>query len=128
MKIKIFFYSGMVCLFLISYDLFRGIHLSNVSVPNGGIHSLSRDENIARCKILTEKYVEGNLYHLTNVQAITGVNILLGIVSIIALILTLVFIKETTILTRNVLVDKIMIMMSLIAAFVITSLNLFSLM
>lgn len=128
MKTKLFFYSGMVCLLLISYDLFRGIQLFNAGVPNGGIHSLSRDENIARCKILAEKYVEGNLYHLSNVHAITGVNLLLGIVSIIALILTLIFIKETPILTKNVLVDKIVIVMLFIAAFVITSLNLFSLM
>lgn len=128
MKTKLFFYSGVACLLLMSYDLFRGIHLFNASIPNGGIHSLSREENIARAKMLTEKYVEGNLYHLPNFYAITGVNLSLGIVTIVALILTLIFIKETPILTKNVLVDNIVIVMLLIAAFIITSFNIFSLM
>lgn len=122
MKTKLFFYSGLVCLLLLSYDLFLRVHLFNTIM--NVIHSQDRTENLTRWKILAERYRELNLYHLSNFIAIIWVNLILGVLSSLSFFLSLIFIKEKSILIKNIFVKKIIVIILIITSLVIVFLNL----
>ena len=92
MKIKLFFLFGVMCLFLISYGFRLRSYLWNAI--KDGTTGRNRDKYMALRAVYPKRYGVENLYHITNTAGIIGVSILLGFISILFFLLTLISIGQ----------------------------------
>jgi len=70
MKTKLFFFIGVLCLALISYDLYVRFYLSNAIMA--GTDGTNREKYMALRDEWAKRYGDENLYHLTNFYGIIG--------------------------------------------------------
>ena len=126
MKTKLFFFLGVLCLALISYDLRLRFYLSHAIM--GGASCANKEKFMALRDEWAKRYGDENLYHITNIYGIIGVSILLGFISMLFFFLILISIEKAPIKSKINFLKKIMLTALLVSASVITFLNLFSLM
>ena len=126
MKTKLFFFLGVLCLAIISYDLCLRFYLYNaISAGTGGTN---RENYLVLRDEWAKRYGDENLYHLTNSTTIIGVSILLGFISILFFFLILISPEKTPIKSKMNIIKKIILIALLAGASIITFLNLWTLM
>lgn len=125
-KTKLFFLFGVLCLVLISYELYSRFYLWFAIMD--GASGLKREKYMALRDVFLKRYGDENIYHLTNYVGITGISILLGSISIFFFLLILISLEKTPIKSNANILMKVMLIALLVSASIITFGNLWSLM
>ena len=89
---------------------------------------LNREKYMALRDVFLKRYGDENLYHVLNLTGITGISIILGFISILFFLLILISIEKTPVKSNTYILKKIMLIALLVIAFIITFINLWSLM
>jgi hypothetical protein len=89
---------------------------------------LNREEYMALRDVFLKRYGDENLYHITNVTAVTRISIVLGAISILFFLLIFIPVLQTPVKSNIYNLKKIMLIALLVIAFIITFINLWSLM
>lgn len=109
MKTKIFFFFGVLCLSIISYEHYASTSLWN-AIMNG---TTGRDkEYIALRTVFTEKYEAENIYQIANLKVVMGTSIFLGIMSAL-IFFSILITKVKHPITRNMDYLKVLILVVL---------------
>lgn len=126
MKIRLFSLFGVLCLALISYEFHSRTSLWNIIM--NGVSGRDREKYMILRDVFLKKYGEENLYQITNISSVTGISILLGVISMVLFFLVLTSMEKKTLKSNIFLIKKIVIVLLWIGAAIITFMNLWTLM
>jgi glucan phosphoethanolaminetransferase (alkaline phosphatase superfamily) len=93
-----------------------------------GTSGHNREKYMALWNEWAKIYGDENLYHLTNFHGIVGISILLGFISVLFFFLILISLEKTLVKNKIFLLKKILLIALLVSAFIITFMNLWTLM
>jgi hypothetical protein len=125
-KTTLFLLIGVLCLAIITYE-FRSQFILWHSIM-GGNGKLGREKYMALREVFLKRYGDENLYHVTNLTGITGISIVLGAMSMLSFLLIFISIEKSPIKSNTNLLKKIMLMVLMFCAALITFMNLWSMM
>ena len=125
-KTTLFFFIGVFCLALITYE-FRSQFILWRAIMDG-TSGRNREKYMALRDVFLKRYGEENLYHVTNFTAITGISIVLGAISILSFLLIFISVVKTPVKSNTNILKKTMLFALMVCASIITFLNLWSLM
>lgn len=126
MKKKLFSLFGVLCIAIISYEYYARTLLWSATM--GETTGRNREKYMALRDVFIEKYGNENIYQITNLDGVTGISILLGLISILFFILILNAKEKTTANNTINILKKILLAMLMLSSLIIIFLNLWTLM
>lgn len=126
MKTKLLVLLGIFCLAIIAYEFRARSYLWNAIMDGTSGHN--REKYMALREVFLKRYGDENIYQITNLNGVTGVSILLGLISILFFLLVLNPREKSPVKSKINIIKKIILIVLLLSASVITTMNLWTLM